>query len=220
MISASFFSGGKESVYALYKALEMGLNVKYLIYCHYNFPRMSPHTLNMEMVRVEAKLIGIPLIECYPEKGLEMEFLRGLLMKLGVNAVVGGDIYLIDHYNWLEKLCSPIGVKCIEPLWIGDEDKSRNILIDEVKSGVEAMICGVKSKLNGGLIGKIINRDFLNSFLEYCSLKNIDPCGERGEYHTIVLKSPLYKKSIQILNYKIIENEDYIYIKVDNYEVL
>ena len=220
MISASFFSGGKESIYALYKALKMGFNVKYLIYCNYSFPRISPHALNIEIVRAEAKLIGIPLIECTPEKGLEMEFLRGLLMELGVEAIVGGDIYLIDHYNWLEKLCSSTGIKCLEPIWIGDGDKSKNILIEEVECGIEAMICGVKAKLNGRLLGRIINGEFLNEFLEYCISMNIDPCGERGEYHTIVLKSPLYRKSIQILSYDAIRLNDYIYIKVNDYKIV
>ncbi|MEM1545919.1 MAG: diphthine--ammonia ligase [Candidatus Methanomethylicia archaeon] len=220
MISASFFSGGKESIYALFKALKMGLDVKYLIYCNYDFPRVSPHALNIEVVRVEAKLIGLPLIECSPRKGVEVEFLRGLLVKLGVEAVVGGDIYLIDHYNWLEKLCSPIGIKCVEPLWVGGEEKSKNILIEEVNDGIEAIICGVRDKLNGKLLGKTINKEFLNEFLEYCSSVNIDPCGEKGEYHTIVLRSPIYRKSIQVLNHSIIRENDYIYIKVNDYKIV
>lgn len=220
MISASFFSGGKESIYALYKALKMGFNVKYLIFCNYSFPRISPHTLNIEVVRAEAKLIGIPLIECTPEKGLEMEFLGGLLMRLGVEAVVGGDVYLIDHYNWLERLCSSIGVKCLEPIWIGDGDKSGNILIEEVREGVEAMICGVKAELDGRLLGRVIDRGFLNEFLEYCALMDIDPCGERGEYHTIVLRSPLYRGSIQVLSYDTVMEEDYLYIRVNGYKVV
>ncbi len=220
MISAAMFSGGKESVYAACKALRNNLKVKYFIHGHFEFPRPSAHTLNIEFVRKEAEVIGIPLVEVKLRKGFEFKSLRELLVNLNVDSLVAGDLYLIDHYNWVERLCEAAGLKCIEPLWIGDQSKSRETLIEEVNSGIEAIICGVDlDKIDSEWIGRVINRNLVNEFLDYCSERNIDPCGEQGEYHTLVYSSPIHREKIRILDCETLTTNNYRYLKVKRFNV-
>ncbi len=220
MISAAMFSGGKESVYAIYKARENKIYPKYLIHNHFEFPRPSPHSINIKFVREEAKTIGISLVETYLRRGRELQGLRRTLARLKINLLISGDVYLLDHMNWLKSLCAPLGIKCVFPLWKGQKKLSSKVFVEELSSGIEAVVCGVNlKKMRQKWINKILNKDNFQDFLDYCVQNNIDPCGELGEYHTLVLNSPLHQRKIKILESKIYRKNDFSYLKISKFKV-
>jgi len=85
-------------------------------------------------------------------------------------------------------------LKPIKPLWMGD---TKQIYLDYLKAGFKATVVRtVLSKLGVEWLGRELNRQFYDDILK---LGNIDPCGEGGEYHTVVTDGPYFKKKIEIL---------------------
>ena len=80
-------------------------------------------------------------------------------------------------------------MKLIKPLWHRDTQQVLNEFINE---GFKATVVRVKNELLGmEWLGREVNKEFYNDLLK---LGTVDPCGERGEYHTFVTDGPLFKK--------------------------
>lgn len=219
MKAAALFSGGKESTYALYKALTQGYEVQYLLHNLLDLPRPSPHTVNIRVVEEEARAIGIQLVKTRLERGKEQEQLRALLRKLGVGVLVAGDLYLEDHVKWLLEVCEAVGVKLYEPVWIGDPARSKRILSEEIQCGIQPFICGIDTEyLDTELLGRTINGELAQTIIALSGQRGFDPCGERGEYHTLVLNGPMFKKPISVTSYRRVQSGSYAYLVVEKVE--
>ncbi len=201
MRAAAFFSGGKESVFAVYKCLKEGVEVDYLIMNFFEFPRPSPHTENASMVRAIAELLGIPLVEVRLEAGREKEKLRAVLSELGVDALVAGDILLEEHRRWHSDLVEPLGLELLEPLWLGDPSKTRMLAEEELAAGLVPVVMGVNlRKFSEG--EKWLGRKLDEAAIEELARLGIDPCGEHGEYHTLVVDAPIFRGKIELLDFE------------------
>jgi uncharacterized protein (TIGR00290 family) len=193
------WSAGKDSSLALYKALEKGYRVEHLLnFVSKKHKRCCFHGIPMDLVRLQSKMIGIHLFqkETSPDmKKYEQEFKEAVnvLKKKGIKAMVFGDIYLIDHMNWVKRVCKDLKVKQVEPLWNRSPEK---ILKEFIDLGFKAIVVSAKSPMfNRDFVGRIIDYDFL----EELKKRKICPCGESGEFHTFVIDGPIFKKgSIEI----------------------
>jgi uncharacterized protein (TIGR00290 family) len=98
---------------------------------------------------------------------------------------------LDDLRTYREEQLAKIGAEAIFPLW----KKDTKTLIGAIEdSGIIAkIICVNDSFLGKEFLGLTINRALLNVLP-----KNVDPCGENGEYHTVVIDAPFFKEKIQI----------------------
>jgi diphthamide synthase (EF-2-diphthine--ammonia ligase) len=65
-------------------------------------------------------------------------------------------------------------------------------------------------------VGREVNKEFLSDLLK---VSTIDPCGERGEYHTYVTNGPLFKKRIRILETKKMARDGYGYLGIKRYAI-
>ncbi len=118
-----------------------------------------------------------------------------LLKNIHVDALVAGDINVPQHVAWLENICSRAGIKLLEPLF----GKNTSILFQEMFSSprFKATIIGINTKyLTDDWLGFTISSKTAEDFLS--KTHNIDPLGENGEFHTIVVASPLYSKTFTI----------------------
>jgi uncharacterized protein (TIGR00290 family) len=155
------------------------------------------HGLDAKLLNFQAGLIGIPLVqkEVSPDmKKYEAEFKEAVseFISRGIRSVVFGDIYLEEHENWVERVCNDLSIQAIEPLWQQDPDG----IIDEFLGlGFEAMIVSCKADVMGKeYIGRFIDKDLAAEL----KAKGICPCGERGEFHTLVVDGPIFRKRIEI----------------------
>jgi diphthine-ammonia ligase len=115
------------------------------------------------------------------------------LLPSGFKGMVFGDIYLQEHKDWVERVCSELGIEAIEPLWGKDTEE---VLCSFIEKGFEAVIVSAQSELiEEDWVGKRVNRSFLN----YLKRKNLNVCGENGEYHTLVMYGPIFKRPIQLI---------------------
>jgi uncharacterized protein (TIGR00290 family) len=136
----------------------------------------------------------------------------GSLVEEGVEGMVFGDIYLQEHRDWVERVCSEIGVEPLEPLWkINTED----IITGFLDSGFEAMVVSAKSNL---IERKWLGHNIDREFLEYLKSKRIDACGEHGEYHTFVKNGPLFRQRIELVNKGIIQRNDHWFVDMSSVE--
>jgi uncharacterized protein (TIGR00290 family) len=134
------------------------------------------------------------------------------LKRLEVDALVAGDIFVEQHLSFLEKVCGRAGVDLFEPLF---GRKTLDLFYEMFNSGFKALIVGVDIRhLGEEWLGFTLGTETANKFLS--ETKNVDPLGENGEYHTIVMECPLYPKPFKLKSSrKIIEkNCRYLIISI------
>jgi len=190
--AAGLFSGGKDSLYAIYLAEREGIKIEHLICLIPSFPVPSPHAENIEAIKFIAKSMRRKLAIVDLHGGAD-EFIN-VLRSLNVDILVAGDVCIEEHKSWLEKICDKANVTLLEPLFGRDTTK----LFREIfNSGFEAVIIGVDARcLEEELLGFALNRETAARFLS--RVKCADPLGENGEYHTLVTNCPLYPKPLRI----------------------
>ncbi|MBN1384248.1 MAG: diphthine--ammonia ligase [Elusimicrobia bacterium] len=193
------WSGGKDSCFAYYKALQEG----HQVLCLLNFisresQRGCFHGIEKKLMQVQSEAIGIPLIqkETSPDmKKYEEEFKSAVLelkKEKGIEGMVFGDIYLDEHKEWVERVCKDIGIIPVEPLW---NLKPENILSDFINLKFNTVVVSAKHDLfDENFIGQKID----NNTLKFLINKGICPCGENGEFHTFVYDGPIFKKKINL----------------------
>jgi uncharacterized protein (TIGR00290 family) len=200
----AFLSGGKDSYYAVYKYGEVDLGLVLV----YDFPRPNPHLINLSKSLETLILTNIPLVILRLSRGREfletVEFLR----KFNITTIVAGDVYIDEHLRYMERLSAEVGANLIEPLWGLDPGE---LMYMEFNDGLEVLVIGCCKSLNNWL-GRELSKDNVSEFVSYVKSVGLDPLGERGEYHTLVLSGPLHKSR---LKYSVVSIEVF-----NDYEVL
>ena len=209
------WSGGKDSCFACYKAICDGYNISYLVnFVSKEYRRVSFHGTEAKLIQLQAEALDIPLLQKETtQNGYEEEFKEAVrtLIPIGIKGMVFGDIYLQEHKDWVEKVCGELGIEAIEPLW-GREPEG--ILLEFIDTGFEAIMVSAKSNLFGEeWIGRKVDREFLS----YLKGKNIDICGENGEYHTFVTGGPMFKRKITIAESRPIIRDGYWFLDIIQY---
>lgn len=191
MKAVSLFSGGKDSLYALYLAEKSGVTVDNLLTLIPSLPWPSPHAENIEALKILAESMGKQLtIVDFKKEGAFIEALKNI----DVDALVAGDIYVEAHVAGLKDVCSKVGLELLEPLYRRDTSE----VFDEVFSlGFKALITGVDLNCMGEeWLGFTISEETRDSFLS--KIGSVDPLGENGEFHTLVLECPLYANAFKV----------------------
>jgi len=207
---ACLWSGGKDSCFACYKAILEGYQIISLLnFTHSKGAYSLSHGLPAKIIASQAKLISLPILQKrMPEGAYEKEFkdlIRQWKIEKGMEGIVFGDIYVQEHKDWIERVCGETGIKAIFPLWGLDTKK---IIFDFIDSGFHAIVVCVKDDiLVNDWLGRKIDRKFIEELLKFNP--GIDPCGENGEYHTLVVDGPIFKKRIEILEAYPIIKEDF-----------
>lgn len=212
MKTAALFSGGKDSLYAIYLAEKQGVKVKHLICLIPSFPLPSPHAENINALKILAESMKKSLTIVDLHKG-ETGFAE-TLNRLEVDALVAGDIFVERHVSYLEKICGRAGVDLLEPLF---RRKTSDLFHEIFNSGFKALIIGVDIRYLGEeWLGFTLSTETANTFLS--ETKGIDPLGENGEYHTIVIECPLYPKPFKIKSSEKIVVKDLRYLILSLYQ--
>ena len=211
------WSGGKDSCLACYEAMQRGYNISCLLnFISKEYKRVSFHGTEAKLIQLQTEALGLPLLqkEVTPN-GYEREFKEAVrsLIPDGVRGMIFGDIYLQEHKDWTERVCRELGIEAIEPLWAQEPE---SVLLNFIDAGFEAIIVSAKSELFGEeWIGQKIDREFLKCLKE----NSIDICGENGEYHTLVLYGPMFKKKIGITKTKSIRRNGYWFLDTLEYSL-
>jgi ABC transporter with metal-binding/Fe-S-binding domain ATP-binding protein len=196
---AALFSGGKDSVFAVYIAQQYGWDVFPLVTLHsekqdsYMF-----HSINIHLTELLAQAIDISFVEksTKGEKEKELVDLKNLLQNLEIDGVISGAIASEYQRTRIEKICDEIGIKSFTPLW----HKNQELLLrDQVKAGFHIIIVGVfASGFDETWLGKTIDEQTINALVSLHEKYRINIAGEGGEFETLVLDGPLFHKKLVI----------------------
>jgi len=210
------WSSGKDSAWALQllrQDPEINL-VGLFTVMNNKYNRVSMHATRLEMLRCQTDSIGLPLElvhlpdPCTNEQcdSIMRHFVTASSAK-GIELMVFGDLFLEDVRQYREKQLEGTGVEAVFPLWgIPTEELAERML----SAGVEAYVSSVDlKKLPSHLAGRKWSRDLLKEFP-----REIDPCGENGEIHTIVVDGPMFQKRIPVRVGEIIERDGFAYADI------
>jgi diphthine-ammonia ligase len=195
------WSGGKDGCLALYRAAVNGLSVRYLANTlNEDGQRSFSHGTLAEVIQSQSQAIGIPVIQRQTTlETYETEFTNMLkaFKQEGIEGGVFGDIDFNEHREWVERVCQKADIVPLLPLWLESQDK---LLREFIDAGFEAIVVAAKADLFGEeVLGRKIDTDFIKDLEELSKTKTITPCGEAGEYHTLVIDGPIFQKRLEIL---------------------
>jgi ABC transporter with metal-binding/Fe-S-binding domain ATP-binding protein len=200
---AALISGGKDSVFAIYKALEEGHEVTHLINI---VPARDDsymyHSINLHMVELISAACEIPLIRQQSSgiKELELDDLTLALKKVDVDGVSVGAIESQYQASRVQKICDSLGLKVYSPLWHRDPEE----LLNEMAKVMDIRIVRVAAEgLDSSWLGRPINVNSIENLKALNRRYMVHMAGEGGEYETLVLDAPFFKKRIEILKSEI-----------------
>ena len=192
------WSSGKDSALALYKILQ---NTDYEIEClltsvNKEYQRISMHGIRVDLLQEQAKNIGIPLkvleVPEMPTMEIYEKVMTETLLEIkqhGITHSIFGDIFLEDLRVYRENQLEKIGLKGVFPLW---KISTKDLIQEFISLGFKTIVVCVNEKyLDKSFVGRIIDQDFINDLP-----KNVDVCGENGEFHTFTFDGPIFSNPV------------------------
>jgi uncharacterized protein (TIGR00290 family) len=191
----SFFSwsGGKDSMLALHRALAAGHRVEALLAMFDETgDRSRSHALPPALLQAQADALGIPLVmrraSWTDYEAVFTDQLRAFAAQ-GITHGLFGDIDLQPHRDWEEKVCGAAGIEAVLPLW----QEPRRRLVDECLAlGYRARVVCVDARF---LDSSFCGREFDAAFIADLP-PGVDACGENGEFHTFVFDGPRFASPV------------------------
>ncbi len=196
---ACLFSGGKDSTYAAYVAMQRGWDVASLVTIKPDDPEsMLFHVPNLDMTALQAEAMGLPLVEQraeYGEEG-ELDALKQAFDRLDVDGVVVGAIESDYQHSRVNRIAHERGLRVFAPLWRRDPRR----LIDEyLRAGLLVVFSSVSAEgLDASWLGRSWDTVVITDLLRLHATKRIHPCGEGGEFETLVLDAPFFRNRIVV----------------------
>jgi diphthine-ammonia ligase len=194
----ALWSGGKESCLACQKAMAGGFDVDFIVTFLWETPFVC-HPLSL--MPLQSKALGIPQVKAKVKEPYFEEYREAIsrfIKEDGIKGIVTGDISFIDnfHGNWIDDFCKGLDVEVIKPLWGLDRCQ---ILKELVSKGFKAVFTCVRKRwFDEKWLGRELDRACIKELKELNDKQGIDLCGERGEYHTMIVDAPIFKEVIQI----------------------
>lgn len=191
------WSGGKDSMLALDRAVRAGLDVRYLVSLYDpHSGRVRFHGTTLELLGRQAAALGRELLAlAAPWDRFDQIFQDGLdsLSRRGVRGLIFGNIHLADVRAWYEMRVLAHGLRHHEPLW---GEPPAVLLREVIDRGYVARLVSVDTaRLPGSWLGRALDAACADDLALHA---DVDPCGERGEYHTLVTDGPLFGRPLSV----------------------
>lgn len=193
------WSGGKDSTLALHRARMRGAEVPRLFtVCDGETGRVPYHGLRAEVLDAQASALDLELVigRTDEKRDFEAVFLEILdrLRDDGIEGVLFGNIHLDDVRAWYEERVRDRGLRHIEPIWGGDPGR---LVREFIQLGYRARIVSVQeeSAADPSWVGREIGAELLDEIL---SRAGLDPCGEKGEFHSLAWDGPLFHRPVEV----------------------
>ncbi|HMK47840.1 MAG TPA: diphthine--ammonia ligase [Methanocella sp.] len=196
---AALFSGGKDSSYALFVAQHFGWEITDLVTVFSQSQESYMyHVPAVELTRLAARSIGIPLTEVVtpPDPEAELLPLRDALAGLEVDGIVSGALASEYQRRRLDQICADVGIRSFAPLW---HKNPRELLGDMIGQGFEIMIVGCMAEgLDERWLGRVLDHKALSELDLLHKKYGIHVAGEGGEYESMVLDGPHMRQRIRV----------------------
>jgi ABC transporter with metal-binding/Fe-S-binding domain ATP-binding protein len=205
---AALFSGGKDSTYAIWKAIQEGHEIAYLCTIHSKNPDSYMYdTSNIGLSVMQAEALDIRLVskESEGEKEKEVHDMEILLQNLDIEGVICGALASNYQKKRVEKVCKKLKLKLVTPLWHTDLE---GYLRSLVKEGFEVVFTKVQAAgLTKKWLGRKLDEAAIGELVELEKKHKLSIVGEGGEFDTKVLDCPLFKRKLVITQTEVVWDE-------------
>lgn len=210
----SLFSGGKDSSFALYDALQDGHQVRRLLTIQAQEESYLYHVPAINITNLAAESIGIPLYkESTPSLNhqdttdstrrvdQEIKPLKTALRELneelkGISGVISGAIASTFQKTRFSAVCDELGMELYAPLWNAPPQETLSAMLE---AGFEIMIISVAAGgLNENWLGRILDQNAIDELAEINEQFGVHIMGEGGEYETLVIDGPHMDRRIDL----------------------
>jgi uncharacterized protein (TIGR00290 family) len=210
------WSSGKDSAFALHAARQNGMAdiVGVLTTVNEVYDRVAMHGVRHALLDRQIEALGLPAIivplpsPC-PNAIYEarMEEACADIKSRGVDHVVFGDLFLEDIRAYRVEKLAAAKMTPLFPLWLRD---TATLARDMIASGLVAhIVCLDPRKLDKSFAGRRFDESFLRDLPP-----EIDPCGENGEFHTVVTAGPMFKAPIAVEIGETVERDGFVFTDV------
>ncbi|WP_173107026.1 diphthine--ammonia ligase [Bacillus sp. KH172YL63] len=204
--TAVSWSGGKDGALALDRVIQEGKEVVCLLsMVSDEHGRNHAHGLRLEVLKLQAEALGIPLVMVNSGDNYEASLIQALIQlnqSEGIEEIVFGSLYAEEDRKWNEGVALKAGLTPLFPVWIS-EDETSELLKAFITRKFSAVICRASDKvLDRTWTGRFLDEDF------YKDIHEQDCCvmGEAGEYHTFVLDGPMFSQKVELIQSGVVLN--------------
>jgi uncharacterized protein (TIGR00290 family) len=207
------WSSGKDSAWALHEVRRAGdLDVVGLLTTVTSeFARVSMHAVRESLLDRQAAVLGLPCRKVRipwpcPNERYEAEMAAALAEERarGVTHVVFGDLFLADIRAYREAKLAGTGLAPVFPLW---ERDTRRLAREMIDGGLRATLTCVDPRaLDASFAGRAFDPALLDALPAA-----VDPCGERGEFHTFAWAGPMFGTSIPVAPGEVTPREGFVF---------
>jgi uncharacterized protein (TIGR00290 family) len=193
--AAISWSGGKDCCTALLRTHRDFDIVAMLTMFAEDGERSRSHGLRPDIIAAHAQRLGVTSLTgrcAWTTYTGEYGRMLASAAALGVTHVIFGDIMGDAHRAWDERVCATPGLTPVLPLW---GESTRTLVEEFIGSGSTAVIVTARAAhLDESWLGRTITLDAVREL----EALGVDPCGEYGEYHTLVTGTPLFNAPLEL----------------------
>ncbi len=175
------------------------------------YERVAMHAVRTELLQAQAEAVGIPLWPVYiPSPCSDSEYQTAMRAALerardsGITVAAFGDLFLEDVRRYREEKMAGTGIEPIFPLW----GASTPVLARQmVLGGLRARLtCIDPNQLASAFAGREYDLALLDELPGA-----VDPCGERGEFHTFAYDGPMFGHPVAIQSGETVERDGFVF---------
>ena len=207
------YSGGKDSVFALYTAMKAGIKPIELI-TTYNLDakRTWFHGLTVKRLDSVSASLGIPATLVKTPGDLYAENMELALAKAkakGAEVCVFGDIDIEGHLEWCSTRCQNVGLIPYFPLWKWER---RDVVYGFIEAGFSTVVTIVDTeRLSEAFLGQVLTKEIAEAIAQ----AGADICGEGGEYHSFTFDGPIFSARVAWENKGVVIQGKYAVMQID-----
>jgi len=161
--------------------------------------RVGLHGIHKDLIQAQANSIGLPIKFIYTEASSDNTNYENVMnsyysecKKAGISHIAFGDIFLEDLKSYRDDILSKSDLTGVYPLW---KQRTIDLAHQFINHGFRTVICASDSnKFQPSITGLEFNNQLLTMLP-----KNVDPCGENGEFHSFCFEGPIFKNPIPII---------------------
>lgn len=206
-----WWSSGKDSAWSLHEMRQQGVEVSALVTTVSPvFGRVAMHGVRVALLEAQARAAGLPLHVVELPTPCTNDHYEAALAPIHRAAreqdieMAYGDLFLEDIRQYRERICGETGVRARFPLWERDTSE----LAREMLAGglVARIACLDPRRVSPEHAGRAWDRTFLASISD-----DVDPCGENGEFHTLVTAGPMLDHAIEVEPGEVVERDGFVF---------
>jgi uncharacterized protein (TIGR00290 family) len=210
------WSSGKDSAFALCEARRLGLAeiVGVVTTVNERYDRVAMHGVRSELLDRQIAALNVPAIKVLIPSPCTNEIYEARMADAcaaikasGVHHIVFGDLFLEDIRAYRERNLAALGMTPIFPLWGRD---TRRLATEMIDSGLVAyLVCLDPNRTPASFGGRRFDATLLKEIPAH-----VDPCGENGEFHTVVTQGPMFSKPISVSIGQTVERDGFVFTDV------